>query len=79
MNRSWQHSAAWKDVKITIPALFIGGRNDPTLSQIQRGEEAMRQVVTDLRQVVMVEAGHWVQQEDPEAVNEALIRFLKGL
>lgn len=79
MNRSWQHAAAWQDVKVTIPALFIGGRNDPTLSQIQRGEESMRQVVTNLREVVMVDAGHWVQQEDPQAVNDALLRFLKGL
>jgi pimeloyl-ACP methyl ester carboxylesterase len=27
----------------------------------------------------MVDAGHWVQQEDPEAVSNGLIGFLKGL
>ncbi len=79
MARSWEQSAAWADVKITVPALFIGGRNDPTLTQLQRGADAMRTVVPNLRDVVMVDAGHWVQQEDPEAVSNGLIGFLKGL
>ncbi|MDB5392787.1 MAG: epoxide hydrolase [Rhodospirillales bacterium] len=79
MARSWQLSAAWADVKVSVPALFIGGRNDPTLTQLQSGTDAMRSVVTDLRDVIMVDAGHWVQQEDPEAVSAGLIRFLKGL
>jgi pimeloyl-ACP methyl ester carboxylesterase len=35
---------------------------------------------TDLRVVSVIEgAGHWVQQEAPEEVNEALLRFLNGL
>ncbi len=79
MARSWEQSAAWADVKITVPALFIGGRNDPTLTQLQRGADAMRTVVPNLRDVVMVDAGHWVQQEDPDAVSTGLIGFMKGL
>ena len=79
MSRSWEHSAAWADVKVTVPAFFIGGKDDPTLTQLQRGTEMMRAVVPNLRDVVMVDAGHWVQQEDPEAVSNGLIGFLKGL
>jgi pimeloyl-ACP methyl ester carboxylesterase len=34
--------------------------------------------VTDMRGKVIVEgAGHWVRAEQPAAVNEALIRFLR--
>jgi pimeloyl-ACP methyl ester carboxylesterase len=79
MTRTWQLSAAWADLPVKVPALFIGGKADPTLSQLQRGTDAMKSVVPNLRDVVMVEAGHWVQQEDPQAVSQGLIRFLKGL
>jgi pimeloyl-ACP methyl ester carboxylesterase len=79
MARSWQLSAAWADLKITVPAFFIGGKDDPTLTQLQRGVEMMKSVVPNLRDAIMVDAGHWVQQEDPEAVSNGLIRFIKGL
>ncbi len=49
MARSWQHSAAWADVKISVPAFFIGGKDDPTLGQFARGTEVMRSVVPNLR------------------------------
>ena len=43
-------------------------------------EQRMRAVVTDLRDVVVLPGiGHWTQQEAPDAVNEALLGFLKGL
>ena len=36
--------------------------------------------VTDLRDSTVLEgAGHWVQQERPAEVNDALLRFLAGL
>jgi pimeloyl-ACP methyl ester carboxylesterase len=79
MARSWQHSAAWADVKISVPAYFIGGKDDPTLSQFARGTDIMRSVVPLLRDSVIVDAGHWVQQEDPDAVSNGLIGFIKGL
>ena len=42
--------------------------------------EAMAGWVLDLRsQVVVPAAGHWVQQQAPEAVNAALLDFLAGL
>jgi pimeloyl-ACP methyl ester carboxylesterase len=40
----------------------------------------MRRRVPDLRGVVLVPgAGHFVQQEKPQAVNAALLEFLRGL
>jgi pimeloyl-ACP methyl ester carboxylesterase len=35
---------------------------------------------TDLRGKVLIEgAGHWVQQERPQEVEQALLKFLRGL
>ena len=42
--------------------------------------EAMDGWVTDLRGVIRVDgAGHWVQQERPDEVNDALLSFLRQL
>ena len=42
--------------------------------------ERMPEYVTDLRgSMVLDGCGHWVQQERPEAVNAALIEFLRRL
>lgn len=79
MARSWQHGAAWADVPVTVPAYFIGGKDDPTLSQFGRGVEIMKSVCPNLRDAIMVDAGHWVQQEDAAAVSAGLIGFLGSL
>jgi pimeloyl-ACP methyl ester carboxylesterase len=40
----------------------------------------MRAVVPNLRDVVTLPGiGHWTQQESPDAVNRALIDFLRSL
>jgi pimeloyl-ACP methyl ester carboxylesterase len=42
--------------------------------------EMMDGWVPDLRPKVVIEgAGHWVQQERPDEVNDALLGFLAGL
>jgi pimeloyl-ACP methyl ester carboxylesterase len=41
--------------------------------------DIIKSVVPDLRGTVMVDAGHWVQQEDPDAVSNGLIEFPKAL
>ena len=56
----------------------MAGAGDPVLGMAPL--DPMREHVTDLRGVVVVPgAGHWVQQERPEAVNAALLGFLAGL
>ncbi len=78
IDRNWELMGAWRNAKVTVPALFLTGEKDPV-----RGfapEANIRQHVPNLRDLVLVPgAGHWVQQEAPAAVNEALIRFLRGL
>jgi pimeloyl-ACP methyl ester carboxylesterase len=40
----------------------------------------MKQDVPNLRDMIVVpEAGHWVQQERPQQVNDALLSFLRSL
>ena len=66
-------------MKIEQPALFVAGDRD-VVPFSDEAEQRMRAVVTDLRDVVVLPGiGHWTQQEAPEAVNEALLGFLKGL
>ena len=79
LDRTWQLSAPFQGKKIEQPALFISGDRD--LIRANPGFEAtMRAVVPNLRPVVMLPGiGHWTQQEAPDAVNRALIDFLKSL
>lgn len=80
IDRNWASTEAIQDHKITVPALFIIGEHDPTRHYTGAQEAGLTDCVTDLRgHVVVPGAGHWLQQERPEAVNEALIKFLTGL
>ncbi len=78
MDRSWELTAPFAERRIEQPALFLTGERDPVRRFMPA--EAMRGWVTDLREeVVVAGAGHWVQQQEPEAVNDALLRFLGEL
>jgi pimeloyl-ACP methyl ester carboxylesterase len=78
MDRNWELTEPLKDRRIEQPALFLTGELDLVRSFMPA--EAMNGWVTDLRREVIVpEAGHWVQQQAPEAVNAALLEFLGEL
>lgn len=78
LDRNWERGAGLADRRIEQPALFVAGSRDP----VQRflPPEIMDGWVTSLRGTVRLEgAGHWIQQERPREVNEALLGFLSGL
>ena len=78
LDRNWELLEAYDGRTIDQPALFITGSRDPVRAFMPH--EAMTGSVTDLRDVVIIEgAGHWVQQERPAEVNEALTSFLGWL
>jgi pimeloyl-ACP methyl ester carboxylesterase len=78
IDRNWKQSEHLADRRIEQPALFITGSRDPVKQFMPA--EAMDGWVTDLRGVIQVEgAGHWVQQERPDEVNDALMNFLGPL
>ena len=79
IDHNWALTAAFDRMKIEQPALFVAGDRD-VVPFSDEAEQRMREVVTDLRKVVVLPGiGHWTQQEAPEAVNEALLGFLKAL
>jgi pimeloyl-ACP methyl ester carboxylesterase len=78
IDRNWELTAPVAERRVEQPALFLTGERDP-VSRFMPAE-AMRGRVSDLRaEVVVPGAGHWVQQEEPEAVNAALLDFLGRL
>jgi pimeloyl-ACP methyl ester carboxylesterase len=82
IDRNWELLAPWDDVLIRQPALFIAGTRDVVITG-PMGQKALADLpanVPGLRGKVLLEgAGHWIQQERPQAANDALIGFLSGL
>jgi pimeloyl-ACP methyl ester carboxylesterase len=58
--------------KLTVPVLGIGGEN----SWGPLAGEAMRAAATDVQTLVIPGAGHWVAEQAPEEMLEALGTFL---
>jgi pimeloyl-ACP methyl ester carboxylesterase len=78
IDRNWELTADVAEGRVEQPALFLTGERDPVRRFMPA--EAMRGWVTDLRaEIVVPGAGHWVQQQEPAAVNEALLGFLAEL
>lgn len=63
---------------IEVPSMFVAGRQDWGIRQAPGALERMQQVVCrDMRGChLLAGAGHWVQQEQPEAVLGLLTAFL---
>ena len=75
IDRNWELTEPYDERRIEQPALFLTGELDMVRSFMPA--EAMDGWVTDLRDSVVVPgAGHWVNQEAPDAVNHALLRWL---
>ncbi len=75
IDRNWERTAAVAERRITQPALFLTGERDPVRRFMPA--EAMDGWVTDLRvNAVIPGAGHWLQQETPDIVNDHLLRWL---
>jgi pimeloyl-ACP methyl ester carboxylesterase len=64
---------------IDVPSMFIGGKSDWGVYQTPGALERMQKVAcTRMTAIHLVDgAGHWVQQEQPEAVSRLLVEFLK--
>jgi pimeloyl-ACP methyl ester carboxylesterase len=80
-DRNWTLGEPYADANIEVPALFIAGQQDLVLRMIASDAiDIMRSRVSDLRGVELVsDAGHFVQMEQPAAVNRVLRGFLDTL
>jgi pimeloyl-ACP methyl ester carboxylesterase len=69
----------WSGRGIDVPSAFISGKQDWGTHQRAGAFEAMQmRVCSNMLLCELVDgAGHWVQQEQPEAVNRLLLTFLK--
>ncbi len=66
--------------KIEIPCVFISGRRDWGIYQEPGVMEKMSEVCAHYKGAVMIEdAGHWVQQEQPGRVVEEILIFLRSV
>lgn len=78
MNRNWELTPQLAGARVTVPACFVAGGEDPVISMWPVA--GMADHLDDLRATVILDgAGHWVQQERPAEVNEALLAFLRSL
>ena len=82
LDRNWELTAPWAGALIHQPALFIAGSVDPVIA-LGSGAAALQALpatVPGLRRKFLIDgAGHFIQQERPQLVNEALVDFLGGL
>jgi len=78
IDRNWKLLEPYADRRIEQPALFLTGSRDPVTSFMPHS--VMDGWVSDLREAVVLDgAGHWVQQERPDEVTEALERFVSSV
>jgi pimeloyl-ACP methyl ester carboxylesterase len=77
IDRNWERNAGLAERRLEMPALFITGSRDPVKQFMPAA--MMDGWVPDLRVFEVRGAGHWVQQERPDEVNEALLDFLRQL
>ena len=82
VDRNWELLAAFADVKVTVPALYVAGDRDMVVSFPGTDQllANFKQFVPAVRGIQMLPGcGHWTQQERPNEVNTAILDFLRGL
>ena len=82
IDRNWELTAPWAGASIRQPAMFLAGSLDPIITSGSGAAavQALPVAVPGLRRTLTVDgAGHFIQQERPQIVNEALVEFLRTL
>ena len=82
IDRNWEILAPFAGARVSVPALYVAGDRDLVLKFPGAAEliANLTHFVPQLRQtIVLPGCGHWTQQERPEAVNAAMIDFLRSL
>ena len=64
--------AELSQAKLTMPVLAIGG--DKASGEVLGRQ--MQVVAADARMIVLKDTGHWVLEEKPKEITEALMNFL---
>lgn len=71
----------WLDgAKVQVPAWFLAGKDDPVLQFSAGSYDMQDRFFADLRGKQLIDnAGHWVQEEQAEPVNAAIVKFLQDI
>jgi pimeloyl-ACP methyl ester carboxylesterase len=79
-DRNAADARAYGDNIVRQPAGFLAGDREVVLAMLPGQLENMRKLCADLRsEISLPGAGHWVQQERPPEVTQALITFLSAV
>ncbi len=66
--------------RISQPSLFIAGELDGVITFSRGAFDRLEQTMPNLKAKVLIPgAGHWIQQERPQEVNDRIIQFLKDI
>ena len=80
-DRNWELSGFLDGAKLRQPSMFAAGEQDVVIAMI--GGDPSKIIAASMpncrRQVIIPGAGHWIQQERPEQINQLLVDFAKGL
>jgi pimeloyl-ACP methyl ester carboxylesterase len=76
MDRNWELAADLPE-QVGAPALMVMAEHDPVLSPALA--EGMEARVPNVQKVLIRDCGHWTQQEQPDALNDALVPWLASL
>ena len=80
-NIDWHELSELEGAVLQQPAFFITGTLDPVNFFIPSSEPLIERIGKNYKNLLFAEElegiGHWTQQEAPEEVNLALLRFLE--
>ena len=82
IDRNWELMRPYAGAHVTVPALYVAGDRDLVLAFPGAADfiANLKNSVPGLRETIILPGcGHWTQQERPEAVNAALLGFLRSL
>lgn len=82
IDRNWELSGPWANTAIRVPAYYLAGSQDSVITA-KTGKAAFEQIATNVptltENIVIQGAGHFVQEERSQEVNESLKRFLHDI
>jgi len=72
---AWLRESLPSDLYIHQPTLVLWSGNDPTAPIV--ATHHITETVPNARVIIVPDAGHWLQQEQPDFVNQAVLDFLR--
>jgi pimeloyl-ACP methyl ester carboxylesterase len=80
MDRNWELTPFLDGAKIIRPTVFAAGDRDVVMEMASEGYQNLGSHVANLfRKHLIPGAGHWIQQERPNEINQLLLDFLGSL